>query len=190
MAPSTRDRISVDLRGLKAALFEQARARGISPSELIRNALVEALGQSDPSGLGCPAKRDAMPPEARVRLSLRMSRGEALAILAAARHARLSPSAFVAGLVAGVPVLAGGASRPDHIAALTASSAELSSLSRNIHHLATLLSHGNVGPALVYREMLDTLSGDVRGHLALAARVLAELQPRSRSAAPSKHPSA
>jgi hypothetical protein len=35
--------------------------------------------------------------------------------------------------------------------------------------------------------MLDTLAGDVRGHLMLAARVLADLRPRSRRAEPSKH---
>ena len=38
------------------------------------------------------------------------------------------------------------------------------------------------------REMLDTLAGDVRGHLTLAAGVLADLRPRSRSGTPSKHP--
>ncbi len=37
MAPSSRDRISVDLRALKAAFFEQARARGVSPSWLFAN---------------------------------------------------------------------------------------------------------------------------------------------------------
>jgi hypothetical protein len=43
------------------------------------------------------------------------------------------------------------------------------------------------GP-LVYREMLDTLACDVRGHLTLAASVLADLRPRCRSAKRSKHP--
>jgi hypothetical protein len=36
--------------------------------------------------------------------------------------------------------------------------------------------------------MLDTLAGDVRGHLKLAASVLADLRPRGRRADPSKHP--
>ena len=36
MAPSSRDRISVDLHGLKAALFERAQALGVSPSGLVR----------------------------------------------------------------------------------------------------------------------------------------------------------
>jgi hypothetical protein len=85
-------------------------------------------------------------------------------------------------------VLSGGANRTDHLAALIASSAELSTLCRNIHHLTSLLREGNVRPALEYRGMLDTLAGDVRGHLTPAAGVLADLQPRSRSADASKHP--
>ena len=61
-------------------------------------------------------------------------------------------------------------------------------LSRNIHHLTSLLREGNVRPALVYRDMLDTLAGDVRRHLTLAAGVLADLRPRSRSSDASTHP--
>ena len=188
MTPSSRDRISVDLRGLKAALFERARARGISPSRLVREALVESVGHIDPSGFDRVARGASSPVEGRVRLSLRMGREDALATIAAARHAGLSPGAFVAGLVAGVPALSGGASRADHLATLIASSAELSTLSRNIHHLTSLLREGKVRPAPEYRGMLDTLAGDVHGHLTLAASVLADLRPRSRSAEPSKHP--
>ena len=85
-------------------------------------------------------------------------------------------------------MLTSGANRTDHIATLVASSAELSTLSRNIHHLTSLLREGNVRPALVYRDMLDTLAGDVRRHLTLAASVLADLRPRSRSSDASTHP--
>ena len=178
MAPSSRDRISVDLHGLKAALFEQARAHGVSPSRLVRDALTEALGQSDSSGLDRLAKTDAVATEGRVRLSLRVSRKEAVVIVAAARTAGQSPGAFIAGLVAGVPVLTNGASRADYLAALIASNAELSTLSRNIHRLTALLRQANVEPARQYREMLDTLAGDVRSHLTLASGILADLRPR------------
>jgi hypothetical protein len=188
MAPSSRDRISVDLRGLKAPLFERARARGVSPSGLVRDALIEVLGQPEPSSLDRTAAGAPLPTEDRVRLSLRMGREEALVTLAAARRAGLTPGAYVAGLVAGIPVLAGGASRAEHVAALIASSAELSTLSRDIHHLTSLLRQGNVRAAQEYRERLDTLAGDVRCHLSLASGVLADLRPRSQRADASKHP--
>ena len=83
--------------------------------------------------------------------------------------------------------MSAGASRTDHIATLVASCAELSTLSRNIHRLTALLRQGNVQPALEYRAMLDTLAGDVRRHLSMAARVLDDLQPRSRGVGRSTH---
>ena len=125
---------------------------------------------------------------ASVKLSIRMTPEEAERLAAGARAAGLSRGAYLAGLIADVPVLSAGTSRADHLATLIASSAELSTLSRNIHHLTSLLREGNVRPALEYRGMLDSLAGEVRGHLTLAAGVLADLRPRSRSGAPSNHP--
>ena len=105
-----------------------------------------------------------------------MPRREQLA--AGARRAGLSRGAYLAGLLAGIPSLADdSASRPDRLAALNASCAELSTLSRNLHHLTTLLRQGEVRAAMQYREMLDTLGDDVREHLAMAASLLAELRP-------------
>ena len=178
MAPSSRDRISVDLRGLKAALFERARSRGVSPSDLVRAVLADALDQAEPPIGEQSANGNAVPAEDRVRLSLRMTRRDALATMTAARAVGLSPGAYVAGLVAGVPVLTNGAARSDHLAALIASSAELSTLSRNLHRLTSLLRQGSVRAAQEYREMLDKVADDVREHLTLASATLADLRPR------------
>ena len=189
MTPSSRDRISVDLRGLRAVLFKQARARGISPSDLVRAALATALDQSAPSITARSAPGTVESSEDRVRLSLRMSRSDALATIRAARAAGLSPGAYVAGLIAGVPVLTSGAARTDHLASLIASSAELSTLSRNLHRLTDLLRQGSVRAAQEYRDMLDTVADDVRDHLTLASAVLADLRPRHGRApvAPDQH---
>lgn len=186
MTPSSRDRISVDLRGLRPVLFEQARVRGVSPSTLVRGALIEALGQTEPGGLDRAAAEAAVPAKDRVRLTMRMSREEAITTLDAARRAGLAPGAFVAGLVADVPALSAGASRLEHIAALIASSGELSTLSRNIRQLTRLLREGNVRAALEYRDMLGSLDGDVHRHLALASSVLAKLRPRRSASVASK----
>lgn len=179
MTPSSRDRISVDLHGLKAALFARAQATGSSPSELVRKAVAQSLGEpvsttSEPYTPCFPGRNDE-----RVRLGLRMQRDDAAALLAAARRVGLGPGDFVASLVSGVPVVLEGGGRGDHIAAITASSAELSTLSRDIHHLSNLLRNGDVVPALAYRDMLKTLDADIRRHLLLAAGVLSGLRPRS-----------
>jgi hypothetical protein len=74
MAPSSRDRISVDLHGLKAALFERAQALSVSPSGLVRTTLAEALGRSDPTDIDRSMPSLKSGTGDRVRLCLRMSR--------------------------------------------------------------------------------------------------------------------
>jgi hypothetical protein len=178
MKTSSRDRISVDLHGLKAMLVERSQALAVSPSELVRRVLVKELGEL--AGVESQPQRRhlARPSGTRTRLCLRMHMDDATSTLEAARTAGMSPGDYVAGLVAGVPTILKGGGRADHLFALTASNAELSTLSRNIYHLTHLLRQAEVGPALYYRDMLDTLSGDVRRHLALASGVLADLRPR------------
>jgi hypothetical protein len=177
MNTTAHDFVTVDMRGLKAALVARAQAERVSVSVLVRGAVARDLGRA----------AEDLPSEAAsnatsVKLSIRMTAEEARQLAAGARAAGLSRGAYLAGLITNVPVLTAGGGRPEHIAALIASSAELSTLIRNIHRLTTLLRQGDVEPARPYRAMLDTLAGDVRGHLTLAARVLADLQPRRQAA--------
>ena len=182
------DFVTVDMRGLKAALVARAQSERVSVSVLVRSAVARELGLARAGADHQAPSAGATSSSASVKLSIRMTPEEAEQLAAGAREAGLSRGAYLAGLIADVPVLSAGASRTDHLATLIASSAELSTLSRNIHHLTSLLREGAVRPALEYRGMLDTLAGDVHGHLTLAASVLADLRPRSRSANPSKRP--
>lgn len=178
MAPSARDRISVDLHGLKAALVACAAAERVDVSVVVRRAIERKLGvaaaETEPAGApGSPRVESAT-----VKLSIRLTSAEAAQLEAGAARDGLSRSAYVAGLLAEVPLLtSGSAARPDLLAALNASCAELSTLTRNLHHLTTLLRQGQVRAAMEYRQMLDTLGGDVREHLAMAAGLLAQLRP-------------
>ncbi|MBC7381267.1 MAG: hypothetical protein H7346_28060 [Burkholderiaceae bacterium] len=178
MNPSSHDFVTVDMRGFKAALVARAHAERVSVSLLVRSAVAAHLGLL--AGADQRAVADPIS-GVSVKLSIRLTQAEAQQLAAGARNARLSRGAYLAGLIANVPVLTAGASRVDHLAALIASSAELSTLSRNIHQLTSLLREHDVTPARHYRVMLDTLTGDVRRHLMLASRVLADLQPSRRA---------
>ena len=178
MAPSARDRISVDLHGLKGALVARAQVEQVDVSVVVRRAVERELGVAaatpELAGGTCRAHSKG----ATVKLSIRLTSAEAAQLAAGAGRAGLSRSAYVAGLLAEVPLLVTGSpARPDLLAALNASCAELSTLTRNLHHLTTLLRQGQVRAAQEYRQMLDTLGGDVREHLAMAAGLLAELRP-------------
>lgn len=182
MASASRERISVDLGGLKAALAARARARGMLPSAFIREALAAALGQGavaePPHGVGEPLATDT------VRLSLRLPRQARDALLSAAQTSGLSTGDFVAALLVQAPALSDGGGAKSRLATLTASCAELATLSRNLHHLTTLLRQGSGRAAQEYRAMLDEIGADVRTHLALASSVAAELQPLVRARRP------
>jgi hypothetical protein len=178
MNTPTHDFVTADMRGLKAALVARAQAERASVSVVVRRAVEHELGLADASRESEACERPAVVSGPTVKLSIRLTSGEAEQLDAGARQAGLSRGAFLAGLLANVPALSDGTrSRLDCLAALTASSAELSTLSRNIHQLAALLRQGNVRAAQAYRRTLDTLSDDVRAHLSLAASVLADLRP-------------
>ena len=173
---SRRDLVTVDLRGMKAELVEHARARGVSPSEFLRAALAEAL-RSAVGVVGCAPNTSPPMPEPCTRLSLRMSGEDRVAVLARARQAGLRPGAFVASLVAGVPVLTSGQSRGEHLSALVASNAEMATLARKVGRLAILFGEGSTQAAHDYRAMLGGVVHEVRQHLRRVSAVLAELRP-------------
>jgi len=129
------------------------------------------------------------PSSAATKQSIRFTAAEAEQLAIGARAAGLSRGAYLAGLIANVPVLVQGASRSDHLAALIASNAEMAALARNMRHLTSLLRQGESRAAREYREMLDTLAGDVRKHLVQASGVLANLQPHGQCRATQTHSS-
>lgn len=172
------DFVSVDMRGMKAALVAHARDRRVGVSAIVRTAVARELGLEGPPD-SSEAIAGAVATEV-VKVSIRLSSAEAAQLATSAREVGLSRGAYVGGLVSGVAVLS---RRKDHLAALTASCGELAVLSRNIHHLTTLLRQGSVRAAQEYREMLDSLNFEVRRHLKVAADALADLRPRYTRAA-------
>lgn len=185
MAPSSRDRISVDLHGLKAVLLERARTANVIPSELVRAALADALGRPVSLNVHRASHASSVQGEDRTRLSLRMPRTQAETVVEAARQAGMNTGDYVASLVAGVPVLINGGRRADNVAALAASCAELSSVSRNVRHLALLMREDTSQRAQEQIATVDLVANNIGAHLRLAATVLAELRPRGASGAAS-----
>ncbi|WP_422016674.1 hypothetical protein [Roseateles sp.] len=182
MNTSTHDFVTVDMRGLKAALVAHAKAKRCSVSVVVRDAVARELASDATEGaaqLGSPEAHDEA--TGWVKLSIRVRRTEADRLAAGARAAQLSRGAYLVGLSDGVPVLRTGG-RAEHISSLVASCAELSTLSRNTHQLTALLREGNVRQAIAYRDMLDSMTAELREHLRLAAQVLSALQnPRASS---------
>jgi hypothetical protein len=177
MNTPSHDFVTVDMRGLKAALVARAQADRTTVSVLVRTAVARELGVAG-EGAQAPAPATSTTPEEWVKLSIRMPVAEAIRLDLGARAAGLSRAAFLAGLVAEVPILTSGGRRNESIASLVASNAVMADLARDLRHLTQLLSRGDVAPARVYRQRLDTVGDEVRAHLRLASRTLADLKPR------------
>jgi hypothetical protein len=173
----SRDFVNVDMRGLKSALVAHARAQRLSVSVVVRDAVKVALSACNaPSRIGSDSTVEHGGEPRFVRISVKLTRAELRQLDDASGLAGLSRGSFLSGLIAGVRVLSSGG-RVHHVEALISSSSELSTLSRNLHHLTYLLRSAESGPATEYRRMLETLDADVRAHLDLAGNVLSALSP-------------
>lgn len=181
MKTVSHDFVTVDMRGLKAALIARARERRVSVSVVMRDAVARALPAEQVALEASRTSVDMDEPSKAVKVSIRLTTSEVRRLDAGARAAGLARAAFLSGLIEGVNVLSSGG-RPDHLAALISSSSQLSTLSRNIRNLADLLRRSESRAAQEYRAMLETLAGDVNRHLSLAGDVLAQMLPASRVA--------
>lgn len=177
MSAPSHDFVTVDMRGLKAALVARAKAERVSVSVVVRRAVQRELAiaeeEFDPSP---PYAVDDV--RAVIKLSIRMTTTEAHQLVLGAKQAGLSRGAFLGGLLAGIPALsADGATRSDTLRALTVSNAELSTIVRDVRQVGAVAGQGDARAALECKATLEALSRDIRAHLKLAAGELAALRP-------------
>ena len=168
------DFVTVDMRGLKAALVERARSERVSVSALVRRAVAYELERERPLLRSMPTSTAPR----SVKVSIRLTGSEAERLRIRARADGTSMGSLLTALAAETPAPRSGANRPHVLAALVESSAGLSTLNRSVHHLTVLLRQGSSEAARQYRGMLETLADEVRRHLNLASSTLAELPPR------------
>ena len=171
-----REFVNVDMRDLKVALVERSRADRVSVSSLVREFVATGLGREK-----ADVSADlvlSLVPARTVKLSIRISAAEATQLAEGAARAGLSRPAYLAELIARPPRIISSSMRSEQRQLLAATNAELSTLSRNIRHLATLLSGNSWQAAQEYTGMLDTIALDIRRHLTLSSALMGEMHPR------------
>ena len=105
MNTHSHDFVTVDMRGLKAALVARAQAERVSVSVLVRGAVARELGLARAAAEQQATSAGATSSAASVKLSIRMTHEEAEQLAAGARAAGLSRGAYLSGLIADVPLL-------------------------------------------------------------------------------------
>jgi hypothetical protein len=181
MGHHSRDRVTLELRGLRERLQALAAARQITTSALVRQTLIALLdeepGEGDIRGNvpTIPATSTSTDTPV-IKVTLRLPASQARALARRARAADVSQGAYVAGLIDGAPP---SPLPPDHaqaVAALLASTNQLAVISTDLNAFLRLLGRVSSSELERYRAGIMSLAENVRGHLALAAALVAELR--------------
>lgn len=191
MASDSRQRVTIELRGLGAALQARAVAEHSTVAALARRALVAWL-QTPPAQdelfashadtpsiplASLPAPRG----DALTKVTLRMPARSARNLAVRARQADVSQGDYVARLL---DELLPPPQAPDHaqaVAALLASTDQLAVLASDINAFMRALRTGSGAALEAYRASVMSLGDDVRIHLGAAAALMAELKPSRKS---------
>ena len=169
MASASRDRVTIDLRGIGPAVRAAASARRLRVAAYARLALSEASNQAATPSLPASPIEQA---NAVMKVTLRLDPLDAELLLLGAAHVGLSYGAFVARLLRGAPLPAPLADRVQDRDALIASSDHLATLSADLASLIRMLKRFDGEGAVRYGAAAQALMADVRHHLELASRVV------------------
>lgn len=181
MAGTSRDRVTIDLRGIGDAVRAAAACRGMGVAQLVRRALVMSLDLRATAAVPTMKRGsdgqtpDQAPVRETAKLTLRLSQAHADALMLNAAALGLSYGDYVGRLVAGSRLPQPLAERQADRAALLASNDRMAALSTDLVALVSLLRQAKVEQARPYRDRLETADTEIRRHLERASALIDRL---------------
>jgi len=182
MPCARRDRVTIDLRGIGDAVRAAVAVRGMGVAQLVRRALVMSLDLRATAAVVVPTVRGSdgqtpgmVPTRDTAKLTLRLSRAYADALVLNAGALGLSYGDYVGRLVAGSRLPQPVAERQADRAALLASNDRMAVLSTDLVALVTLLRQAKVEQARAHRDRLETADAEIRRHLDRASALIDRL---------------
>jgi hypothetical protein len=174
-AAAMRDRVTVDLRGIRPQLQAQAAKRKMTAAAWVRRAVTAMLDDA-PSDVGDNAPIDSTSGTPVVKVTLRLPVAYAVVLASRARVADVSQGSYVARLIDGTPAQPRAPDHTQAVAALMASTDRLAALSADLNAFMRLLGRTPRSELEPYRASIRSLAGEVRVHLASAAALVAALR--------------
>ena len=172
VAKASRERATIDLRGLGPALKAHARARNLTVSEVARHAVAAVLKTSAfETEVRTSGESDAAK-DGTVKLTIRLRRGVAARLATRARACGLSQRAYLTTLIDEVP-----APPLAVAAALGTSTEQLAVVSTDMNELIRTIRRDTTLSGRLIEDWLRPLMDDVRRHVGLASRLMSELRP-------------
>jgi hypothetical protein len=172
VAAPSRDRVTIDLRGIGDAVRQAATERGATVAALARQALIHEIGPHPVAGTA-PASAERAPFEPVVKITLRLRHADAEALILAAGGLGLSYGEYVTKLVHGTPLPAPAAARLADRAALLASTDQVAAVATDLRAFIRLLAKFDTRGMEPYRERMRSLDADIRRHIDLASKLIA-----------------
>ncbi|MEQ1685825.1 MAG: hypothetical protein ABL916_19445 [Burkholderiaceae bacterium] len=178
MASASRDRVTIDLRGIGDAVRAAAAYRGMGVAQLVRRAVVLSLDLRATASV--TAGSDGQTPgraqhRETAKLTLRLPQAHADALMLNASSLGLSYGEYVAQLVNGSRLPQPIAERQADRAALLASNDRMATLSTDLVALVSLLRQSKVEQARPYRDRLESADSEIRRHLDRASALIDRL---------------
>jgi hypothetical protein len=174
-----RDRVTIDLRGMRPRLQEQAVRRHMTAAALVRHA-VTAMLEDAPCETNDRRPIDEAAGQRVLKVTLRLPVAHAVVLASRARVADVSQGTYVARLIDGTPAQPRAPDHAQAVAALTASTDRLATLSSDLNAFMRLLGHVPRSELEPYRASIRSLAEDIRAHLASAAALGAALRAERR----------
>ncbi|MFZ2825429.1 hypothetical protein [Hydrogenophaga sp.] len=176
MGKPQRDRVTIDLRGLREPLQARAGVNQMTPAALVRQAVLAYLAPKSGDQTPDPRPLKYVREEQVVKVTLRLPAGHAALMNFQARIANVSKSIYVASLIEGAPP---PRNHTQTVAALQASTNRLAVVSTDLSAFLRILHMVKPGASQEldrYQAGIDTLNKDIRRHLNTASELVAELR--------------
>ena len=181
MGHPQRDRVTIDLRGLRSQLQTHALLSQMTPAALVRQAVLAYLAP----------KSDAQNPDQKpstfvrdkqlIKVTLRLPSEHVALMNFQARRADVSQSSYVATLIEGAP---SPTNHTQAVAALLASTEKLAVIATDLSAFLRAMHSARPGAPQElerYRDGIKTLNEDIRQHLSVTAQLVSELRTSKRS---------
>ena len=181
MGKPRRDRVTIDLRGLREPLHARALANQMTPAALVRQAVLAYLAPKSGDQTPDPKPLKYVREEQVVKVTLRLPAGHAALMNFQARIADVSKSIYVAALIEGAPP---SRNHTQTVAALRASTNRLAVISTDLRDFLRVMYAAKPGVQQElerYRAGIKTLNQDIGRHLNTAAELVAELRATRRT---------
>lgn len=181
MGKPQRDRVTIDLRGLREPLQTRALVNQMTPAALVRQALLAYLAPTPSNQTPEMQKRLLLSDKRLIKVTLRLSSGHVELMNLLARRADVSQSIYVATLIEGSPP---PTNHTQTVAALQASTNRLAVINTDLSDFLRVMYTSKPGVQQElerYRAGIKTLNQDIRRHLDMAAALVAELRATRRS---------